>query len=507
MSSGDHESEESVGTIDGPAAAVAETEGAEPKRKLQIDVQIQDAGACRKHIKVTIPREEIERQFEDSLGNFQRDAHIPGFRPGKAPRQLVVKRFRKEVSEQVKSSLVMGSLEQIDADYDLHPITNPDLDLEAVQLPDGGPMSFEMDVEVRPDFAVPDFSGLKIQRPVREITEADVDQQEQIYLEQFARIVPKLEGGAELGDHVTADLTFLDGDRVLNETREHEFRLTPELRFKDGRIPEIGAALVGAKPGDVRDADAEIGLSAPEPSIRGRKITIRFKIKDLKRAESSEFTPAILESLGFSTREGLRTGFKEMLERRWRNQQQESIRRQLLDALLARTPFDLPRDLVARQEKDTLRSMIQDLRRQGISESEVRARGAQLRANVHQVTQRSLQEFFLLAKIADVEKISVDESDLEVELEAIAERTGESVRRVRSRLEKEEAAEPLSLRILERKVLDHILQHVEIEDVVETGPDAHANVETLDDSASASGDVAPEDAEGADEGETAAAVE
>ena len=107
---------------------------------------------------MTVPRTEIERQFTDSLGNLQRDAQVPGFRPGRAPRQLVEKRFRKQVSEQVKSALLMASLEQIDADFQLNPITQPNLDVGAITLPDEGPFSFEMEVEVRPDFAVPTLS-------------------------------------------------------------------------------------------------------------------------------------------------------------------------------------------------------------------------------------------------------------------------------------------------------------------------------------------------------------
>ena len=88
-----------------------------------------------------------------------------------------MKRFRKQVSEQVKSSLLMASLEQIDEDYELNPITQPKLDVEAIMLPDDGPMSFEMEVEVRPDFQVADYQGLKVKRPVRTIREADVEAQ------------------------------------------------------------------------------------------------------------------------------------------------------------------------------------------------------------------------------------------------------------------------------------------------------------------------------------------
>jgi len=497
MSSGGHESDASVGTIDETTSAETGTtsEGAEPKRKLEIDVQIQDVGPCKKHLKVTIPREEIERQFEESLGSFQRDAQVPGFRPGKAPRQLVVKRFRKQVSDQVKSSLLLGSLEQIGEDHNLNPITQPQLDIEAIELPDTGPMNFDMEVEVRPEFPVPVYEGLKVQRPVKEISAADLDEQLTRFLERYARIVPKLEGGAEIGDYVTADLTFHRDGVTLNEAKELQFRLQPELRFKEGRIPGIGDILKGAHPGDSREALAEIGQSAADPAIRGQTIQVRFQINDLKLVELPEVNNSFLDSIGFENVESLRDALKSALERRNQNQQRQAVRRQVLDALIAKTPFDLPKDLVSRQEKDTIRRLVMELRQEGLSENEIRAREAQIRANAHQATLRSLQEFFLLAKVAEAESISVEDVDLELEINSIAERTGESPRRVRSRVDKEGLSDSLSVQILERKVLDHILRKVEIEDVVATGPDADANVETLDDSASASGDVAPEESE------------
>ena len=145
------------------------------------------------------------------------------------------KRFRKEVADQVKSSLLMASLEQIDEDYKLNPITQPKLDVEAIKLPDDGPMAFEMEVEVRPDFQVAEYRGLKVKRPVKAIREQDVEAQFSRFLERYAQIVPKLEGAAKIGDYLTADLTFLKPDGgVLNEVKEIQFRLQPELRFQDG---------------------------------------------------------------------------------------------------------------------------------------------------------------------------------------------------------------------------------------------------------------------------------
>src|SRR3954470_8643543 len=131
MSTGEHD----LDTADETQDAEAET----PKRKLDLDVQISDVGPCKKHLKVAIARTEVERQFDESLGTMKREAAVPGFRPGRAPKTLVERRFRKQVSEQVKSSLLMACLEQLDEDYDLNPITEPRLDLETIEVPDEGP--------------------------------------------------------------------------------------------------------------------------------------------------------------------------------------------------------------------------------------------------------------------------------------------------------------------------------------------------------------------------------
>ena len=99
-------------------------------------------------------------------------------------------------------------------------------------------MRFEMEVEVRPDFPLPAYKALTVKRPVKTITDADVDAQIKAFLERYAQLVPKLEGGAELGDYITADLTFHRDGQTYNEAKEIQFRLQPELRFQDGSVPE-----------------------------------------------------------------------------------------------------------------------------------------------------------------------------------------------------------------------------------------------------------------------------
>ncbi|APW59315.1 trigger factor [Paludisphaera borealis] len=476
MSTGEERDQTSV-SVDEPEAAV------EPeKRKLEIDVQIDDAGACKKHVKITIPRAEIDRQFDESLGAFQKEAQVPGFRPGRAPKTLVVKRFRKQVSDQVKSTLLMETLEQVDRDYQLNPITQPKLDVAAISLPDEGPLSFDMEVEVRPEFAAPVFKGLKVKRPIRTVTDKDVDSQFERFLERYAQVVPKLEGAAQVGDYLTADLTFLrDDGTVLNEVKEIQFRLQPELRFQDGRIPEVGKALAGAKPGESREVDAQLGTSVADPDLRGKTVKVKVVIHDLKQVRLPEVNPEFLTSIGFDSVDELREAVRDALNRRIANQQRAAVRRQVLDKLIEANPFDLPADLVSRQEKGTISRLAMELRQEGFSPDEIRARQAEIRANAHEMTLRSLKEFFVLAKVAEAEEIKIEDEDLELEIEAMAEKSNESVRRVRARVEKEGLADALATQILERKALDRILESIEYEDVAADEPEV--DVETLDEAA------------------------
>jgi trigger factor len=492
MSTGEQERDPSASTsVDDPGREEAPApdgeepkEGEEPKHKLDLDVQITEAGPCRKHVKVAIARTDVDRQFDESLGEVKRDAAIPGFRPGHAPRQLVEKRFRKEVTGQVKSALLLACMEQLDEDYKLNPITQPNLDLEAIELPDDGPMRFEMEIEVQPDFPLPSYKQLTIKRLVRSIEETDVDAQLTSFLERHAQMVPKLQGGAEIGDFVTAHLRFHKDGVILNEAKEIQFRLQPELRFQDGSVANAGEVLSGSRPGDAREAEADIGLSSPDPALRGQTIRVSFQVLDLKFLRMPEVNTAFLRSIGFDSLDELRTVVREVLERRLLYQQRQAMRRQILDQLIEQTPFDLPADLVDRQEKSILRRRVLELRESGLSDSDIRAREAEIRANAHAATLQTLKEFFLLSRIAEAENIKIEPEDLEMEIDAIASRTDESPRRVRAKIEKEGMAETIASQILERKTIDLILETVTFEEVPLVEEKTIA-VETLDQTAAA----------------------
>ena len=129
----------------------------------------------------------------------------------------------------------MDSIAQVSEQEEFSAISEPDLDLDAVELPDDGPLTFEFDLEVRPRFDLPQWKGLTIEKPVREFTDADVDQALERMLSRYGQLVP-YDGPAASGDYVTCGLKFMHGDQVLSSANEEVIRIRPELSFRDGTI-------------------------------------------------------------------------------------------------------------------------------------------------------------------------------------------------------------------------------------------------------------------------------
>src|SRR5438270_12059962 len=145
------------------ATATAPPEGEEKKpEKLHQSVELRDVGPCKKHIKVTVDRGDINARLGEKFSELVADANVAGFRPGKAPRKLVERRFQKDVGDQVKTEVLLASLEQLAEDHDVAPLSAPNIDPVHIELPPEGPFIYEFEVEVRPQFDLPNYKGLKL---------------------------------------------------------------------------------------------------------------------------------------------------------------------------------------------------------------------------------------------------------------------------------------------------------------------------------------------------------
>jgi trigger factor len=436
----------------------------EPPQKLELDVQITNPSACERHVTVTISRADIDRYFDNSFGEMMPTAAVPGFRIGRAPRKVVEHRFRDEVSDQVKSALLLDSLEQISEEQRFTAISEPNFDLEAVEVPKDGPMTFEFTIEVRPEFELPKWKGLKLNRPVREFTDADIDEQLEQMLARYGQLVP-IEGAASEGDYVSANITCTAAGQQVARENEAVVRIRPTLSFRDARLEGFAKLMKGVKQGDKRSAEVTLSKDAPNADLRGKKVSIEFEVLGVKKLKLPELNEDFLQELGeFASEEELRGTIRKNLQRQLEYQQQRNSRSQISSMLTKSADWELPPGLLQRQSARELERAVMELRRSGFSEAEIRARENLLRQNSNASTAAALKEHFILERIAEEEKISEEESDYEKEISLIAEQSGESPRRVRAQLEKRGLMDVLRNQIIERKVLELVQSEAKFKD-------------------------------------------
>ena len=427
------------------------------KQPLNLTVDVKEVSACERHVTVSISREDIDRYFSKEFDQLISKAEVPGFRVGKAPRQLVENRFKKQISDQVKGSLVMDSLTQISEEQDYSAISEPEFDFDQVTIPDEGDMTYEFDIEVRPDFSLPEWKGLKLERPEHEFSDAEVDDRISKLANQFSDMVPVDEAVKE-GDFVVCNITAKDGNKTIASETEQNVEVKKSLVLADATIDDFGKLMKGAKAGDTKSASITISEFSDNEEFQGKDLTVDFEILDVKRVEPKPVSE-VAEKLGIESEDELRKLIRDSMEEQLKYAQREKIRGQISSSLTESATWELPPDLVRRQSKRELDRKVMELRSSGFSEDQIIARENSLRQNIMERTELLLKEHFILEKIAEDENVEDAPEDYEMEIARIAIQQQDSPRRIRAKLERTGQMDALRNMIIERKVIDLITEH------------------------------------------------
>ncbi len=436
------------------SSAVAEDQA--EKKKLNLQVKIDKPESCLRHVVVTIPRDDIERYRKEAFDTLVPQASVPGFRAGRAPRKLVERHFRERIDDQVKGSLLMDSLSQVTEEQSFSAISEPDFDFESISLPENGDFTYEFKVEVRPEFATPNWKSLPLQRPVETIGDAHVAQAMKRVLSNHSTLQATDEP-AKMGDRLVANIVTSKDGKELARFEESRVFLRPTLSFSDARCENFGEVMLGVREGETRSIKVKMSESDGPEEFRGQEIDASFEIVEVLRSESPVISKELLQELGdFESESELLLFVRESLERQAEYRQRESLREQIVNQLTSGASFDLPADLVRRQTRREIERKVLELRRNRFSDEMIQQYTNSMRQTARAATERALREHFILEQIAEDEKIEPSAEEFDAEIEMIAEQSDMPARRVRARLEKSGQMDAVRNQILERKVIDMI---------------------------------------------------
>lgn len=435
-----------------------------PADSMQLTVKIDDSGACRRHISVTVAAGDVRKVREDAVSELGSSVQVPGFRTGKVPAALLRKKFRKEIEADVKQKVLIRSLEQITRDHGIEPLGEPRLDVENLEVPEDGDFSYEFDVEVRPSFELPDFSGFTITRPTGDPTPEDIENYTANFFSSQGVRVTSSEPAVP-GDFVICRMIFTWNDKVIREIESEAVRLLPTLNFPDAVLDGFSDLMQGVTVGDSREASVTISTESPVVEMRNEVVRVRFEVSEVQKNVVPEVSSEFLQNFGYEDEAGLREGIREAVSRQLTFQQRQHTRRQLLEQITSTADWDLPESLVRQQTENATRREVLEMAQAGFTRDQILARQNQIQQNALENTRAALKQHFILDRIATENGIEASRNDIDLEVAIMARQQGEPVRRVRARLAKSGMLDNLEAQLRERKAIDFLLSKVQFTDV------------------------------------------
>jgi trigger factor len=428
-------------------------------------IKIEDAGPATKKVSIEVPQEVIASKLEKQFTQLRREAALPGFRPGHAPRKLIEKRFHTDVRDQVKRTLISESYEQAIAKNSLSVIGEPHFDnADSIELPETGSLTYSFEVEVQPDINLPPLTGLAVKKPKVEVKDEHVDQAMLNLRQQQGILVPVEDRGVEAGDYLTADIHLKVDGNVVSHQHDAQVIAKPG-RFAGIQIDDLDVKLQGQKPGEKR----EFIVTGPDnhavEQIRGKEVVVEVNLKDIKKLELAELDQAFLDGLGFADEAELRDALHEQMLERVDYDVKQSMRDQINNYLLQNVYIDLPSKLSDRQADRVLQRRRIDMLMRGLPEDQVDARIESLRGGIREEAVRDLKLFFILQKIAGDFNVEVDEAELNGRIALLAAQSGKRPEKLKQEMTADGSLLSMYVQMREQKAIDEILKSAKVEEV------------------------------------------
>jgi trigger factor len=432
-------------------------------------VSIADAGPSRKRISIQVPAETVTEKLRESLDTLSVEAQLPGFRKGRAPRGLIEKRFGPSVRDEAKKQLVSQAYTKAIEEHKLKVVGEPVADmLDKVTIQEGKPLSFDIDVEVMPEFDIPSLEGIAVRRPTIEVEDKMVEDEIQKFRINEGRL-ESLEA-PKAGDYLTGRGVMLgkDGTEFYNINGAV---IQVPTKDKEGKGMILGIMVDDfAKQLGLPKAGETVTIKAKGPEqheiegVRNNDLTITFEVERADRIIPATMEE-VLATYGMQSEDQLRDGVRQRLMQRVMVQQQTVMRQQIAQHLIDHTKMDLPERMTASQAARTLQRQRLELMYRGFDAAKVEERVAELRNASVGIAQRELKLFFILSHAADDLNVQVTEGEMNGRIAQMAMERNMRPEALRQQLIQGNQVYGIFQQIREHKTFDAILGKAAITDM------------------------------------------
>jgi len=436
-----------------------------------MEFTVEAAGPCRKKVKVHIPSASVAEEFTKSYRQWSRTVPLPGFRPGKAPRALVEKRFGAQVANDVKQALLDKAFEQALRDQKLSPLADPELDVDAIEVKPEADLDFDFTITVKPEFELPDLKSIEVEVPPADPTDEEVDRALLDLRKRKATLRPLAKGAVESGDVVTLKVQGSVGGETVLEEESLPYEVGS--MYLGGLIVEdLDDGLVGAKVGGKASGKAYPPPHAHDHPLAGHEVDVETEVLEVKRPDLPDVDDAFAKGWDFDSRDELVGAVRADVQRHKERERDRLIENLALQQLIEKAAFELPEDLIEREAEEIARRVAYELQQQNESEEEIAKKVAEARSRRSEESGREMKAFFLLDKIVESERLIVTENEVREAVTLIAAHGGKTPEEMYEMMRNAGRLGSLRNQLREKKARERLRSKVKVRDAAPAAGDA-----------------------------------
>lgn len=423
-------------------------------------VNMENLSDTQRKLQVIVPADVVKQERNAVFKEIYQVAKVKGFRPGKAPVNVVEAMYKSEILSETMQKLLSNTLEDALREAEVNPINRPEI-TPPDAIEEDKDFEYTVLFEVLPEIELGQYKELKLKKDKQAVKDEDVDQAILHLREHKAEVKPyEKKKAVKDGDVVIVDFEgFLDGEPLKDLKRENVQFIVGEKKM----IPEFEENVMGMKKEEEKEFDVTYDESFPVEEARGKAVHYVLKLKDVLKRTMPKANDELAKGIGLESIDELKNKIKEDLGRQLEQQAETKLRKELMDILVENNPsLEAPGSLVQQEAERLVQSVKQNMQQRGVPEMDLDEKTLEEIGN-HAI--RNVKASLVLGEISRKEEISVSEEEIKESLSNIAQSYNMNTEQIHDLYEKNNLLEGLEGNLAEQKVIDFIIENADVDEV------------------------------------------
>jgi trigger factor len=432
--------------------------------------KVEDVSSVKKTLHIEIPQDEVVRELDNAYNQLKKSAKVKGFRPGKVPRSVLERMFKKDVHADVSSRLIQSSFIDAVKEAGLNIVGNPELDPPALEA--GRAYTYDATVEITPEIDDIDFKGLKLKRTLHAASDDEVDLQ----LKSLQKGMAQQEKISEDRPARKEDLVSLDLKGSQNGEPVAEFSDAENFSLQIGKAmisKEFDDQLIGMKSGDDKEFSIKFDKDFPNEKLAGQEIDFHVVLNEIRKEILPPINDALAKKAGpYQSLDDLKKVILDNLKQGYEKRTEQELNEQIFTALIDGTEFEVPDSMVEMELQGIIEEAERSFAYRNISMEEMGLSKETIAEKYRDTALKQVKRHLILGKIIDQESLNLDDGELEGGLKEMSENFNQPLEEIQKFYDQNpDKLRYLKHTLLEKKAIKLIIDSSTITDVKPETPD------------------------------------